>query len=163
MDKTKVSYKAIAILAAINKAGEVVALLMNEKSIKRDQFLTFLKKLHRVYKGEAVTLYLDNLKMHYNPDVKNRAHEYNFELIYAPIYTSPYMPIERLWLFGKFSFRKRCLLDADYSNQKSIEKLIEECVLNVSSVTMRKKVLSCIEEMKKELVRLEYREPEPKP
>jgi len=52
--------------------------------------MKFLKKLHNFYKGEEVTLYLDNLKMHYNHDVVDQAHSFGFEMIYAPIISSEF-------------------------------------------------------------------------
>lgn len=68
--KRKSGYSAIAAVAAINVAGELVAYHLSETSIKRDDFLIFLKKLKKSYKHEDATIYLDNLRMHYNSEVK---------------------------------------------------------------------------------------------
>lgn len=42
VDKKRAGYEAIAVIVAIDKRGEVVALLTNPGSIKKEEFITFL-------------------------------------------------------------------------------------------------------------------------
>ena len=51
VDKKKAGYQAIAVVVAIDKRGEVVALLTNPGSIKKEEFIAFIRQIHRRYKG----------------------------------------------------------------------------------------------------------------
>ena len=47
IDKAKIGFKAIAVVAAINLKGRVIALLVKEKSIITSDFVEFLKKIRQ--------------------------------------------------------------------------------------------------------------------
>ena len=155
--KKKSGYTAIAAVAAINIAGEVVASELAMTSIKKENFDLFLAKLHRIYRGEPVSIYLDNLNMHYNEEVVEKAHQYSFDLVYSPAYSSEWNPIERLWTYSKKGLRKKCLLTTDYSNEREIQALVTECINSVPSSFMHNNVLSCVRSMRDELAKLGYR------
>ena len=50
-DKKKASFPCIAVIAAIDCQGKVVKYHLQEKSIKRPEFVKFLKVLFRLYKN----------------------------------------------------------------------------------------------------------------
>ena len=43
---------------------------MTDKSITVPHFLKYLKQLFRIYKGSPFNIYLDNLNVHKNADVR---------------------------------------------------------------------------------------------
>ena len=104
------------MVAGINIKGEVVAIEMTETSIKEKEFTLFIKSIHRRYRGEGVCVYLDNLRLHYNRNIKLLADSYAIDFIYAPAYSSEWNPVERIWSLAKAVFRKKCLLHSDYSS-----------------------------------------------
>ena len=70
IDKAKIGFKAIAVVAAINLKGRVIALLVKEKSIITSDFVEFLKKIRqRMYKAKTY-VFLDNLNIHHTNIIK---------------------------------------------------------------------------------------------
>ena len=116
IDKKVAGFAAIAVVAAINSQGEVVAVHMTERSIKVDHFKTFLRKLFKIYKGAPFHVYLDNLGVHRNSTVRDLCDDNNCNLLFAPTYSSYLNAVERLWLFAKRPWRSRCLLECDYKS-----------------------------------------------
>ena len=85
---------------------------MTEKSIEIYISKSFFANF---FKGEPFNIYLDNLSVHRNQDVIELCEE-NRQLLFTTPYSSHLSRIERLWLFAKMPFRKRCLLEAEYDN-----------------------------------------------
>ena len=54
-------------------------------------------------------LCLDNLPLHHCNAAKDYCAKVGIELIYMPIYSSSFAPIERLWAIAKRIFRKKLL------------------------------------------------------
>lgn len=65
IDKEKIGFKCIAVVAAIDLQGRVVACLQRDMSIKTDDFVDFLKALRtRMFKRKTF-VFLDNLRIHH--------------------------------------------------------------------------------------------------
>ncbi len=54
IDKTKIGFRAIAVVAAINLQGRVVALLLRECSIFTSDFVDFLRNLKSRMRDEKL-------------------------------------------------------------------------------------------------------------
>ena len=59
---------------------------------------------------------MDNLRMHYNHDIRDVFDQYGYERVFAPAYASVWNPAERIFALSKKTFRTKCLLLADYAN-----------------------------------------------
>ena len=110
--KKKIGFKAIAVVAAVDRAGKVVALHMRERSIDSDAFVVFLKKVGVAMKRRKCYMLVDNLITHRTDDVREQARKSNIELIFNGTYSSDYNAIERLWSFSKHRFYKTCIDEA---------------------------------------------------
>lgn len=75
VDKKVVGFQCIAVVAAINKVGEVVDDHIVPDSIDKKEFIKFLRKLFRQYKGKSLNIYLDNLGVHRAPEVRELCEE----------------------------------------------------------------------------------------
>lgn len=116
VDKEKLGFKAIAVVAAINLTGHVVALLAKEKSIVTGDFLEFLGKLNKRMKGAETLVFLDNLSLHHTNIIAQKAKALKQVLVFNAPYSSHLNPIERLWALAKRQFTKNCVTDADFKS-----------------------------------------------
>ena len=128
-NKDQLKFISVAVIAGVNQSGKVIGPIFAEKSIKLPQLMKFLRKMDKFYKNEESTLYLDNLRVHYNKDFRAQADDFQIDIIYAPIHGSIYNPCERLWCYSKRIFKQRCFKEANFSDFKSMKKLIKECIL----------------------------------
>ena len=90
----RLSFPCIAVVAAVNVHGKLVAYLLTEKSItsaKMVKFLGLIKKGNRV---GSVSVYLDNASVHRATLVTDFAAANNMTLLYAPPYSPEFQPIE---------------------------------------------------------------------
>ena len=114
MKKMKIGFKAIAVAAAINMEGEVVAYRIEDHSIDTESFCKFLEHLKDHLGRRKAVLLLDNLSVHRTLRTRELARELGIELVYNGTYSSEYMPIERLWAWAKLRFSRACSEDAPY-------------------------------------------------
>lgn len=138
------------MVAAINLKGEVVAMHMQDFSIKWESFLEFLKLL-KPKKSRKTFVFLDNLKAHHNLNVKAYAKEANIELVFNAAYSSELNPIERLWLFSKRLFYKRIIEFSDWKDRDRLYALIDECIKAVPTSYIKSHVDRCMQRMKDDL------------
>ena len=114
LPKKKVGFKAIAVAAAIDSSGRVVAHLTRERSIDSGVFMDFLHKLKDYLGRRRAVLFLDNLGTHRTKAVQKLAPKLGIELVFNGTYSSNFMPIERLWGWSKHHFTRACAQDAPY-------------------------------------------------
>ena len=114
LPKKKVGFKAIAVAAAIDSEGHVVAHLMRERSIDSTAFIQFLHRLKDHIGRRRAVLLLDNLGVHRTKAVQKLAPKLGIELVFNGTYSSNFMPIERLWGWAKHQFTRACAQDAPY-------------------------------------------------
>ena len=114
LPKKKVGFKAIAVAAAIDSEGHVVAHLTREHSIDSRDFMEFLERLKDHTRRRRAVLLLDNLGVHRTKAVQKLAAKLGIELVFNGTYSSNYMPIERLWSWAKHRFTRACAQDAPY-------------------------------------------------
>jgi transposase len=63
----------VAVIAAMDVEGRIIATVLREKSIKLDALIELSREIKRFYGHRKVTIFLDNLPMHYNPEFKKTA------------------------------------------------------------------------------------------
>ncbi len=88
IDKAKIGFRAIAVVAAINLQGRVVALFLREGSICTSDFVDFLRNLKSRMRGEKTYVFLDNLKIHQTLIIASKAQANNQVLIFNASYSS---------------------------------------------------------------------------
>ena len=114
LPKKKVGFKAIAVAAAIDSDGRVVAHIIRERSIDSRDFMDFLHRLKDHIGRRRAVLLLDNLGVHRTKAVQKLAPKLDIELLFNGAYSSNFMPIERLWSWAKHHFTRACAQDAPY-------------------------------------------------
>ena len=114
LPKKKVGFKAIAVAAAIDSDGHVVAHIIRERSIDSRDFMDFLHRLKDHIGRRRAVLLLDNLGVHRTKAVQKLAPKLGIELLFNGTYSSNFMPIERLWSWAKHHFTRACAQDAPY-------------------------------------------------
>ena len=151
VDKAKIGFKCIAVVAAINIQGRVVTLLQRDLSIKTSDFVDFLRALRTRMKRQKTYIILDNLQVHHTHLVRNNAEENNQVLIFNASYSSHLNPIERLWAVAKRQFIKDCVTDADFRMQEEVKALVKKCIIEASFETLEKHVYACLKLMKSDV------------
>ena len=97
----KLGFKAIAVAAAINLQGEVIAWHVRDGSIDSDSYILFLKALVQHTRRRKCKMMVDNLSVHRTHDVRNYCDKNNITLVFNGTYSSWANPIERLWAWTK--------------------------------------------------------------
>ena len=77
VDKAKIGFKAIAVVAAINLSGEVVEVLIRENSICHPDFEAFLNALRTKMRSRKTYIFVDNLRIHHMLSTRDRARQNN--------------------------------------------------------------------------------------
>ena len=85
--------------------GDLISYLIKEFSIKKEDFIEFLKITKRNMKGARTHIFVDNLKVHHTTVVGEAAHKNNQNLIFNGSCSSELNPIEFLWYLSKRKFR----------------------------------------------------------
>ena len=115
LQKKTIGFKAIAVAAAIDCEGRVVAHRVVDGAIDNLEFQRFLIEVSlRFSHRRKVLMLVDNLPVHKMLVVKERAKSLNIELVFNGTYSSTFNPIERLWAWSKQRFSKRCVEGAPY-------------------------------------------------
>ena len=86
--KKQLSFTAVAVVAAINIKGQVVALHSAESSICTEDFIVFLNQMRRRRNSRKTYVLLDNLSFHHSKVVLERARKNKQEFIFNAAYSS---------------------------------------------------------------------------
>ena len=142
--KRKLSFKAIAVAAAINMDGVVVALHTVDMSINTGSYCDFLDKVAQYTRGRKCVMMVDNLSVHRTDPTKAKAAQHNIELVFNGSYSSWYNPIERLWAWAKARFTKRCVDGAPYHLQHRMRELVESVIREDYTQGLKKRINTCL-------------------
>ena len=93
-------------------------------------------------------VFLDNLNVHHNGEVKAYAKQEGLELIFNASYYSMVNPIERLWNYSKRAFSKKIVQEPDWKSSEKVSELVKECVKGVDPATLKLHAKTCLETMK---------------
>ena len=114
VDKKKTSFGAIAVAAAIDTQGNVIAKVVEDGAIDRHGFVRFLGEVHDHTRGRRCVMLADNLAVHRTAEATDAAEKFNIDMVFNGTYSSEFNPIERLWAWSKVRFAKACSTDAPY-------------------------------------------------
>ena len=145
--KDKLAFKAVAVAAAIDCKGVVVAKRVVDGAIDSDQFIIFLEELADYTGNSKCLLLVDNLPVHRTGPVVRYAESKQIELLYNATYSSTFNPIERLWAWSKQRFSRMCIDGAPYHNQGQMRRLVSQVVSEDYTVGLRKHIDSCLKNM----------------
>jgi len=70
--KSKLGFKSIAVVGAIDRKGRVVTIQTYDYSINVDKFVLFLQELRATKSSsKRIFIFLDNLRVHYSKRVRD--------------------------------------------------------------------------------------------
>jgi len=97
--------KKMTIMGAV-KYSEVVAIKTLEGSMKKDDFLEFIRVnvVPKLRKGDVVVM--DNLNSHHRKEVREMIEAVGARVEYLPVYSPEFNPIEMMWSQLKSLVRK---------------------------------------------------------
>ena len=104
IEKKKLGFKAIAVAAAINLQGEVIAWHVRDGAIDSDSYILFLRQVIKYTRRRKCKMMVDNLGVHRTKDVTEFCAKHRIQLIFNGTYSSWANPIERLWAWTKQRF-----------------------------------------------------------
>ena len=104
IEKKKLGFKAIAVAAAINLQGEVIAWHVQDGAIDSDSYILFLRQVIKYTRRRKCKMMVDNLGVHRTKDVTEFCAKHRIQLIFNGTYSSWANPIERLWAWTKQRF-----------------------------------------------------------
>ena len=139
----------MAVVAAINIKGQVVALHAKESSICTENFIVFLNQMRRHRNSRKTYVFLDNLSFHHSRVVLERSRKNKQEFILNVAYSSVYNPIVRLWAIAKRQFAWDLITEANYKDKEQhIKALVMKSILQASESMLEKHVFACLRLMK---------------
>ena len=109
IDEKILNVKTLAFVVAMAENKGLVAIETFERSLDKDDFISFLKKIRKSYGVQKIGLYLDNASFHTANKVKEFARANDIDLIFAPVYSPEYNPSESLIGFLKQHIKKKRL------------------------------------------------------
>jgi hypothetical protein len=111
--KSKLSFKAIGVLAAIDTDGKLHVCIVKDGSIGLEEMIKMSDQLKTTFKRRKINIFLDNLRLHYMREFTDLAESRKQHLIYNAIVSSQYNPIERLWALAKRAFGRDIIASCD--------------------------------------------------
>ena len=129
--KRALGFKAIAVVAAIDRNGRVIGLTLADGSIGKHQFRYFIDSCTETRGQRTTHLFLDNLRLHHMKEIKEYAAQKSMSLWYNAAYSPQLNPIEFLWAYAKRNFKRHCIHEADFKNRSKLYRLVREAILDV--------------------------------
>jgi len=68
--KQKLTFDAVAVVAAIDIEGSLVAYVLKDGAIGVEELLKLSRLIRRRFRREKVNIFLDNLRIHYAKEFK---------------------------------------------------------------------------------------------
>ena len=124
----------VNVLGAYDPIKNKLIKIVNRSYITSSQVIKLLERIRAVYRGQVVSIVLDNARYQRCNAVKEKASALNIELLFLPTYSPNLNLIERLWRFVK----KECLYSKYYKTANEFETAIENCLGEVNSVKKHK-------------------------
>ena len=115
------------------------------KAVDINGFVNFLRLLRARVCSKRILLTLDNLPVHHSKIVAAEARKLNIDLLFWPIYSSPFHAIELVWYLAKLRFRKRIL---DHSKkvlkQEDVERMVIQSIESVPRMQLLRNNKHCL-------------------
>ena len=104
LEKRSLHFPVVACVGTIDTEGKLIHLGSYDFSVNVERFIKYLEGLGRKVKLRGSVLFLDNLKVHHNAEVKEWCRRRGLELLFNAPYSCTYNPIEWLWAYSKKHF-----------------------------------------------------------
>jgi transposase len=114
--KNKFSFRAIAVVAEIDIARNVIGMVIEPGSTTRQSLIQLLQQIRSRMKHKQTFVFLDNLALHKTHDFRKAAEKQRLQLVYNAPYSSEYNPIERLWGLSKKIFGRQVVEEANWQS-----------------------------------------------
>jgi len=119
--------KRYNVLGAVETKDHDWISVQTTGSINAQVVIELIKKIHRKYSKEEITLVMDNARYQYNAEVRALAESLGIELLYLPPYSPNLNLIERVWKLVK----SKCLRNKYYENFDDFQTAIDEFVYSM--------------------------------
>ena len=118
-----------SVLGALNAITLELVTVTTDAYINARSVIELLDKLAEKYKGQLITIVLDNARYQRCKPVMDHAAEKGIELLFLPSYSPNLNLIERLWKYVK----NQCLYCRYYETVSSFKTAINSCLTNLES------------------------------
>lgn len=112
------------VLGALNAVTHQLTTVCNDSYINAETVCDLLRRLRWQYRGQPLTLFLDNARYQRCQLVQELAEQLEIELQYLPSYSPNLNLIERFWKLVK----KKCLYSKHYSDYATFREAILNCI-----------------------------------
>jgi transposase len=117
------------VLGAFNAVSHELISVKNDAYINSITVMELIKEIRSRYRGQKITLVMDNARYQRCKAVMEYAQKYGIELLFLPSYSPNLNLIERLWKFVK----KIALNNKYYGDFISFKEGIEYCLGNLGT------------------------------
>ena len=133
IDEKKLNAKTLAFVVAMSEDKGLVAIETFARSLDKDDFIEFLKKIRKCYGVQKIGLYLDNASFHTANKVKDYARKNDIDLIFAPVYSPEFNPSESLIGYLKQHIKKKRLQNIIEDKEQTYEQMLKEAKKRVTN------------------------------
>lgn len=127
-----------SVLGALNAITLELVTVTTDAYINARSVIELLDKLADKYKGQLITVVLDNARYQRCKPVMDHAAEIGIELLFLPSYSPNLNLIERLWKYVK----NQCLYCRYYETLSSFKAAINDCLTDLETKSAIKSLMT---------------------
>jgi len=131
VDPREYHRKTIASVAAISSEKGAELILSFDKSINREKFISFLRKLRQCNPFVKLALFMDRLAVHRSNDVKEAADKYKILLIFNSSYSPDFNPIESAIGLAKLKIKRVRWNSLQNGEEIDLNEVIEKAFMEI--------------------------------
>ena len=149
IDEKKLNAKTLAFVVAMSEDKGLVSVKTFPRSLDKDDFITFLKHIRKIYGVQKIGLYLDNAGFHVANKVKNYARENEIDLIFSPVYSPEFNPSESLIGYLKHHIKKKRLQNIIEGKEQTYEQMLNEAKKKVTNEMCVRMIVNSLNKLNK--------------
>ena len=131
VDPREYHRKTIASVAAISSEKGAELILSFDKSINREKFISFLRKLRQCNPFVKLALFMDRLAVHRSNDVQEAADKYKILLIFNSSYSPDLNPIESAIGLAKLKIKRVRWNSLQNGEEIDLNEVIEKAFMDI--------------------------------
>ena len=131
VDPREYHRKTMASVAAISSEKGAELILSFEKSINKEKFMAFLRKLRQSDPFAKLALFMDRLAVHRSNDVQEAADKYKILLIFNSSYSPDLNPIESAIGLAKLKIKRVRWNSLQNGEDIDLNEVIEKAFLKI--------------------------------
>ena len=124
--------KSTAFIGVVSLNKGIFCYELFDRSVNKERFVFFLKKLRKKHGEGKIILYQDNLKVHLSNLAKDCYKDLNIVPLYAPVYSPQYNPIEFCFSKLKGIVKKMRLNDMMTKRKRTYRQLVPLAVQKIT-------------------------------